>query len=118
MTILFTESPRVPDKSHRISKVEPDNRHIISMKLKGYVQTPQDIMEEYNGCSVPQYTRYPCIQLDARKSLVAAANSSLLVLPCIILRIFFALGKPLVKDTACPRIDFNSSPVVSLANSM
>ena len=28
------------------------------MKLEGYVQTPQDIMEEYNGCSVPQYTAY------------------------------------------------------------
>ncbi len=22
-------------------------------------QTPLDIMEEYNGCSVPQYARYP-----------------------------------------------------------
>ena len=35
------------------------NRHIISMKSEGYVETPQDIMKEYNGCSVPQYTRYP-----------------------------------------------------------
>ena len=34
-------------------------RHIISTKLQGFSQTPQDIMEEYNGCSVPQYTRYP-----------------------------------------------------------
>ena len=36
-----------------------DNRHIISMKSQGFLQTPQDIMEKYNGCSVPQYTRYP-----------------------------------------------------------
>jgi len=30
------------------------------MKSQGFLQTPQDIMEEYNGCSVPQYTRYRC----------------------------------------------------------
>ena len=35
-------------------------RHIISMKSEGFLQTPQDIMEEYNGCSVPLYTAYPC----------------------------------------------------------
>jgi len=35
------------------------NRHIISMKSGGPVETPQDIVGEYNGCSVPQYTRYP-----------------------------------------------------------
>ena len=29
------------------------------MKSEGFFQTPQDIMEEYNGCSVPQYTAYP-----------------------------------------------------------
>ena len=29
------------------------------MKSRGFLQTPQDIMEEYNGCSVPQYTAYP-----------------------------------------------------------
>ena len=29
------------------------------MNSQGFSQTPQDIMEEYNGCSVPQYTRYP-----------------------------------------------------------
>ena len=34
------------------------NRHIISTKSRGFLQTPQDIMEEYNGCSVPQYTAY------------------------------------------------------------
>jgi len=28
------------------------------MKSKGFPQIPQDIMEEYNGCSVPDYTRY------------------------------------------------------------
>ena len=39
--------------------VDTDNRHIISTKSQGFCQTPQDIMEEYNGCSVPQYTAYP-----------------------------------------------------------
>ena len=29
------------------------------MKSEGSVEPPQDIMEEYNECSVPQYTRYP-----------------------------------------------------------
>ena len=29
------------------------------MKSQGFSQTPQDIIEEYNGCSVPQYTAYP-----------------------------------------------------------
>ena len=29
------------------------NRHIISMKSQGFFQTPQDIMEECNGCSAP-----------------------------------------------------------------
>ena len=29
------------------------------MKSQGLFQTPQDIMEEYNGCSVRQYTAYP-----------------------------------------------------------
>jgi len=29
------------------------------MKSKEYLQTPQDIMEECNGCSIPQYTAYP-----------------------------------------------------------
>jgi hypothetical protein len=36
-----------------------DNRHIISIKSQGFYQTPQEMMEEYNGCSVPQYTAYP-----------------------------------------------------------
>ncbi len=33
------------------------------MKSQGFSQTPQDIMEEYNGCSVPQYTRYPTMSI-------------------------------------------------------
>jgi len=28
------------------------------MESQGFSQTPQDIMDEYNGCSVAQYTRY------------------------------------------------------------
>ena len=40
--------------------IDTDNRHIISTKSQGFTQTPQDIMKEYNGCSVPQYTAYPC----------------------------------------------------------
>ena len=28
------------------------------MKSRGFFQAPQDIMEKYNACSVPQYTRY------------------------------------------------------------
>ena len=39
------------------------NRHIISMKSQGFFQTPQDIMEECNGCSVLQYTRYPLLAM-------------------------------------------------------
>ena len=41
-------------------EIKLDKRHTISMKSQGFFQTPQDIMGEYNGCSVPQYTRYPC----------------------------------------------------------
>ena len=47
------------ENSHRLLWVDTDNRHIISMKSRGFPQTPQDIMAEYNGCSVPQYTAYP-----------------------------------------------------------
>ena len=36
------------------------------MKSQGFLQTPQDIMEEYNGCSVPQYTAYPRVVSHAR----------------------------------------------------
>ena len=34
------------------------------MKLQGFFQTPQDIMGEYDGCSVPQYTAYPLLGFD------------------------------------------------------
>ena len=47
------------ENSHRLLWVDTDNRHIISTKSEGSVETPQDIVEEYNGCSVPQYTAYP-----------------------------------------------------------
>jgi hypothetical protein len=42
-----------------------DNREIISTKSQGFYQTPQDIMEEYNGCSVLQYRRYPTMSSHA-----------------------------------------------------
>ena len=29
------------------------------MKSRGFSQTPQDMMGEYDGCSVAQYTAYP-----------------------------------------------------------
>ena len=45
--------------SHGLLWVDTDNRYIIPMKSLGFLQTPQDIMEEYNGRSVPQYTAYP-----------------------------------------------------------
>ena len=32
------------------------------MKSQGFLQTPQEIIEEYNGCSVPQYTGYPLLR--------------------------------------------------------
>ena len=41
--------------SHLISRVVTDNRQIIPMKSQEFLQTPQGIMEGYNGCSVPQY---------------------------------------------------------------
>ena len=52
-------SPVLNQILHRLSWADTDNRHIISMKSEGSVEPPQDIMEEYNGCSAPQYTRYP-----------------------------------------------------------
>jgi len=40
------------------------------MKSRGFSHTPQDIMEEYNGCSVPQYTAYPLyISTDESKGM-------------------------------------------------
>ena len=56
------------ENSHRLLWVDTDNRHIISMKSRGFSQTPQDIMEKYNGCSVPQYTRYPLLKHQAIRS--------------------------------------------------
>ena len=35
------------------------------MKSQGFFHTPQDIMEEYNGCSVPQYTRYRRVSISS-----------------------------------------------------
>ena len=43
-------------------EIKLDKRHIIAMKSEGSVETPQYIVEEYNGCSVPRYTAYPCIR--------------------------------------------------------
>jgi len=40
-------------KSTPFIVVDTDNRHIVSMKSQGLSQTPQEIMEKYNGCSVP-----------------------------------------------------------------
>jgi hypothetical protein len=40
-----------------IQRTDTDKQHIIPMKSRGFLQTPQDIMGVYNGCSVPQYTR-------------------------------------------------------------
>ena len=45
------------------------------MKSQGFSQTPQDIMGEYNGCSVPQYTRYPSFKHLVRVDYVS--NSGL-----------------------------------------
>jgi hypothetical protein len=43
--------------------IDADNRQIIATKSRGFLQTPQDIMEEYYGCSVPQYTAYRLYRL-------------------------------------------------------
>ena len=45
--------------NNKLNRWNTDNRHIIPVKSQGFFQTPQDIMGEYNGCSVPQYTAYP-----------------------------------------------------------
>ena len=45
------------------------------MKSLGFSQTPQDIMEECNGCSVPQYTGYPSdIYLTRERSKVVGST--------------------------------------------
>ena len=46
------------------------------MKSEGSVETPQDIMDEYNGCSVPQYTRYPLYVYELEGSPRIWADSS------------------------------------------
>ncbi len=50
--------PSLEDNTTQVG-AHTDNRHIISMKSRGFFRTPQDIMEKYNGCSVRQYTAYP-----------------------------------------------------------
>ncbi len=50
--------PSLEDNTTQV-EADTDNRHIMSMKSQGFFRTPQDIMIEYNGCPVPQYTRYP-----------------------------------------------------------
>ena len=47
--------PSLEDNTTQVGSYT-DNRHIIPVNSQGFFQTPQDIMEEYNGCSVPQYT--------------------------------------------------------------
>ena len=47
------------------------------MKSQGFSQTPQDIMEEYNGCSVPQYTAYPLLEIISREVLDLGTHSKL-----------------------------------------
>ena len=49
--------PSLEDNTTQVGSYT-DNRHIIPVNSQGFFQTPQDIMEEYNGCSVPQYTAY------------------------------------------------------------
>ena len=44
--------------SHLLSIGDTLKRHFIPVKSQGFFQTPQDIMEEYNGCSVLRYTAY------------------------------------------------------------
>ena len=43
------------------------------MKSQGFFQTPQDIIEEYKGCSVPQYTAYPTMSL-SREGVVRVVH--------------------------------------------
>ena len=56
---------RFKKNSHRLSLDDTYDRHIIPMKSQGFFQTPQKIMEEYNGCSVPQYTRYRRVNISS-----------------------------------------------------
>ena len=63
--------PSLEDNTTQVGSYT-DNRHIIPVNSQGFFQTPQDIMEEYNGCSVPQYTAYPC---DTRRFKVRTSVS-------------------------------------------
>ena len=49
--------PSLEDNTTQV-EADTDNRQIISLKSQGFSQTPQENIEEYNGCSVPQYTAY------------------------------------------------------------
>jgi hypothetical protein len=68
----FNRDPQVSNRmSHRLSWIDTDNRHIIPVKSQGFYQPPQEIMEKYNGCSVPQYTAYRRVRC-LRKGVVRA----------------------------------------------
>ncbi len=61
--------PSLEDNTTQVG-AHTDNRHIIPVKSQGFFQTPQDIMGEYNGCSVPQYTAYGRICIRTQGLLV------------------------------------------------
>ena len=48
------------------------------MKSQGFFQTPQDIMGEYDGCSVAQYTAYPLMTRLYRGFRLGSAESIIL----------------------------------------
>jgi hypothetical protein len=56
------------------SQQNTKKRHIISMKSRGFLQTPQEIMEEYNGYSVPQYTAYGLLRLSIDSFILRINN--------------------------------------------
>ena len=66
--------PSLEDNTTQVG-AHADNRQIISMKSQGFCQTPQDIMEVYNGCSVPQYTAYGRVR-DVQQRISIANHSS------------------------------------------
>ena len=93
-------SPIFKKGSHRLTWVDTHNRHIISMKSRRFFQTPQEIMEEYNGCSVPQYTRYPlfgsyCLRSAALKIAMIAKMESIPIIP----RAFDSSDSTLMNDS-------------------
>jgi hypothetical protein len=62
--MVLTEHPQALNQiSHRLTRADTDNRHIITVKSQGFSQTPQDIMEEYNGCSAPPVQTLPLCML-------------------------------------------------------